>query len=413
MNDHINKKQILFYIGLAFISAGIILNEWFLTALFSSDGVLKSSNRNIIWIFDVLLIAIGLLVIKYRAYGNFREIAYSAGIFLLFLIFMEGGLRQYHSKTPNNSIKIADIGWMTVPNTAFERQTKEYGNIQYSTGQWGFRSFGDIETTNIKILVIGNSYTVGNTVSDGDMYYDYLKNNIDNTEIFAYGGSGYSSLQEYLVLDKYFDQIQPDIILWQFGSDDIFRNNYILGTSRFHDNSRGERPYLINGQIKQSNLEENNNLVNTISQTSYLFRYMFARYDVLKTTLLGSVKDELTLTHPLVEKAIESTTDIMGLVRKRTGTVPIVAFSVDKKEWVGKAFRDICLKKDILYLGSIPNAIQSVKESGVRVDGTPNDTHWNDVGHSIAGGKLLTFLKQNELLNKKALAQVNAKIENR
>jgi alkylation response protein AidB-like acyl-CoA dehydrogenase len=40
----------------------------------------------------------------------------------------------------------------------------------------------------------------------------------------VYGGHGYGTLQEYLVIDKYIDEIKPDLILLQVCSND-FTNN--------------------------------------------------------------------------------------------------------------------------------------------------------------------------------------------
>jgi hypothetical protein len=106
------------------------------------------------------------------------------------------------------------IGWETKSYQSWKRYVEGYGEIVFSTSQYGFRVFGDINTKKKKILVVGDSYTEGTTVSDGYLYYDYIKRNHKNVEIFAYGAGGYSSLQEYMIVDKYFDIIKPDLIIW-------------------------------------------------------------------------------------------------------------------------------------------------------------------------------------------------------
>ncbi len=45
-------RKILFIMGVFFIGLGLVLNEFFLTALFSEDGVVLLSLRLKIWLFD-------------------------------------------------------------------------------------------------------------------------------------------------------------------------------------------------------------------------------------------------------------------------------------------------------------------------------------------------------------------------
>ena len=52
----------------------------------------------------------------------------------------------------------------------------------------------------------------------------------DSFQVFSYGCGGYGSLQEYMILDKYFDIIDPDIIIIQTSSNDI-SDNYFSETS--------------------------------------------------------------------------------------------------------------------------------------------------------------------------------------
>lgn len=53
-------------VGLLFIVSGFILNEWLLAALFSSDGLIVTAHKIVIWFVDLCLIGTGLIVIKLR-----------------------------------------------------------------------------------------------------------------------------------------------------------------------------------------------------------------------------------------------------------------------------------------------------------------------------------------------------------
>jgi lysophospholipase L1-like esterase len=60
------KEKILVIVGLIFVSLGLIMNEWVLAVFFSSDGIIAIPHRIVIWIFDLFLISLGLICIKYR-----------------------------------------------------------------------------------------------------------------------------------------------------------------------------------------------------------------------------------------------------------------------------------------------------------------------------------------------------------
>jgi hypothetical protein len=68
--------------------------------------------------------------------------------------------------------------------------------------------------------------------------------------IFAYGGGGYGTLQEYMILDRYVDKINPDMVLWQFCANDLIINSHELESASFSNNNQMKRPYYENDQIK-------------------------------------------------------------------------------------------------------------------------------------------------------------------
>lgn len=404
MKNSSSSKKSFAVIGLILVLTGIICNEWILAALFAPDGIIDSlSSKIVIWIFDVLSVLIGVLFIKYRSKLKVRDIVFSPLIFILFLFMMEGGLRAfYFAKNkiiPRERNFSAYLGWENAANISSRRRFKGYGEIQYSTTKWGFRVFGNIDSDKIKIFVIGNSITHGNVVSDGNTYYDYLTKNNNNIELFGYGGGGYGSLQEYMILDKYFDIIKPDIVLWQFSANDIINNNHELECSSFVNNNHMTRPYYKNGQIEYLYPKQNAGWINDITQSSYLLRLLNIRLNILRAEKFGTIEDGLSETHPLFKKSVTTTSEIIGLVRKRIGNNPIVAFSVNKPKWLGDTFSDICSKYAIHYVYGIPEAMKRAKESGIVIDGSPYDSHWNDVGHSITGKIILDYLIETKLLD--------------
>jgi len=128
-----------------------------------------------------------------------------------------------------------------------------------------------------------------------------------------------------------------------------------------------------------------------VVQSSYLLRLINIRMNILKAENIGSIEDEFSADHPLFKKAINTTSEIMGLVKKRIGHVPVFAFPMG---WP-QIFKDICARNSIHYIDGIGTAINQARNSNVAVDGAPYDTHWNHNGHSIVGQVILDYLEKN------------------
>ncbi len=400
-NTQYHKKQ--FYIGLGLIFIGLICNEWVLGALFSGDRAIQNAeNRIIILVLEILCVIVGAFLIGFRKTIRAKEVIFSIITFFLFLLFFEGGIRIFYfvsnKITPRERNFSNYLGWETVADYHSQRIIKGYGKINYSTKKWGFRVLGDVDTKKVKIFVVGDSFTQGQTVSDGETYFDFIKGNANKVEIFAYGGGGYGSLQEYMILDKYIDIIRPDLILWQFASNDLINNEFELECASFRNNNHMVRPYYRRGQIEWRYPTQRRGLLYKIVQASYLLRFLDIRIKILKNKKSGSIEDALNEDHPLLKKTIRTTSEIFGLVKKRIGNIPIYAFCVDNPKWLGTAFEDICRNCDLNYIPGVPEAVLKQKEAGITVDGSPFDSHWNKNGHAIAGQIILDYFIENKAI---------------
>src|SRR5262249_28048852 len=93
------------------------------------------------------------------------------------------------------SIRIKELVFQDIPflHSISFYQDKELG--------WkGKQIFGDLKTNKFKIFIVGDSFTDGGGVNEDSMYYHYLQNG--ETELFIYGGYGYGTTQEFLVIDR-------------------------------------------------------------------------------------------------------------------------------------------------------------------------------------------------------------------
>ncbi|OQY97678.1 MAG: hypothetical protein B6D35_14705 [Candidatus Brocadia sp. UTAMX2] len=402
MKIKLTKETVFFPLGIVFIFAGIICNTWLL-ARFSPDGIFDFSTKLKIWIIEIFCIAVGFCLIKYRSsikLPRYREILFSLVTFLLFILLFEGGLRVFYfikHKTKESEMAFAEyLGWESTPDNFWKRKINGYGEIQYSTTKYGFRVFGDVDSKKTKIFVIGDSFTQGTTVSDGETYYDYLGKNNKDIEIFTYACGGYGSLQEYMILDKYYDVIKPHVILWQFCSNDIINNDFDLESASFRNNNQMRRPYLQDGKIEWLYPKQKSGW---LVQTSYLLRLLDIKMNILRAEKYGSIEDTLSNTHPLFIRAAKTTGEIMRSVKKRASAVPIVAFSTDKPAWLGDTYFEICEKNGIHYISGIPEAMEEAKRNGIVIDYPPYDAHWNKNGHVIAGKIILKYFIENKFIH--------------
>ena len=67
-------------------------------------------------------------------------------------------------------------------------------------------------------------------------------------------------------------------------------------------------------------------------------------------------------------------------MKKREGNAELIAFEVDKPEWFEDYFQQVCKACEIIFISSVPDEICKAEERGARIDGKPDDVHWNDVG---------------------------------
>ena len=155
----------------------------------------------------------------------------------------------YKHKTSALAVSVDDkLGWRPTENFVRYREGLDAGGqeykVEYTTNKDGFRIFGNQKTKyRKKVLFIGDSFTLAKDVSKNKTYYGNLKD-ILPIEVFAYGGGGYGTLQEYMIIDKYIDQIRPDSIVLQFSSNDFINNHYELERRSYINNNCMRRPYM-------------------------------------------------------------------------------------------------------------------------------------------------------------------------
>jgi lysophospholipase L1-like esterase len=301
-----------------------------------------------------------------------------------------------------SSIVLDDVlGWRSTPFYDFHgsRQNSDGSTypVHVSFDAQGFRTFGRLDSARRRVLAIGDSFTQAVEVSDDQPYYRLLGQALD-AEVFAYGAGGYGTLQEYLILDLYVDQIQPDLLLWQYCSNDFMNNDWELERQSWFANNGLLRPYWEHGTIQYRLPKPDPLGVRTLAEEHSRFGYwLLSRLDSLQRSLAGkeprSIEHEIEaqgVQHPAFARAITITDQLMEFVRQRVPEIPIVAFNCDDARPYREAFEEISARHDIAFVTEVSTAIRDAEAEGWAV--TITDGHWNEWGHQIVAERLEDYL---------------------
>ncbi|MDN5940433.1 MAG: SGNH/GDSL hydrolase family protein [Nitrospira sp.] len=268
--------------------------------------------------------------------------------------------------------------------------------VKRSQKEYGFRMFGDLRSTRPKVLVIGDSFTHATQVSDNDTYYASLKNTL-GVEVFAYGASGYGTLQEYMILDQYVDMIKPTLILWQFCTNDFINNDPALETASLVNNNGWRRPYWVDGHIIYLLPKGWSASFRIFAQRHSRFaHFLLSRWDRLlamhpEETVEVEIERE-GLVHQGFQHAVQVTSELMGKVRSRVGRIPIIAFSCVDGEPYDSAFKVISSHYDVVFLQDIAEAVGAAHKRGDDVLHADMG-HWSVEGHRLAGSLISEHLR--------------------
>lgn len=294
------------------------------------------------------------------------------------------------------------MGWKPGPNYLFSGEQVSADGSSYSThisqNESGFRQFGSLKTDKPKLLVIGDSFTQALAASDDRTYYAIIGQQLD-MEVFAYGAGGASTLQEYIAFDQFFDEISPDLVLWQYCSNDFINNSYDLEFNSRINNNGMTRPYLEEGTIVYRMPKPYPELFSFFIARSRVLRFVLTQIYKIQAKNPDTVEREIATlgtAHPGFQKAYEITRMIMEKVKQRAGQAPVVAFNCDNSQPYHDAFRDISEELDIYYIEGIGDVISEAKQSGRTVLADDN-AHWNETGHALVGETISRYLNDKIL----------------
>jgi hypothetical protein len=292
------------------------------------------------------------------------------------------------------------LGWCSASNYRFDGPRKNLDGSTYSAHVTftpdGFRLYGDVAAIRPRIFVIGDSYTQAVQVSDDDTYYTWLGKAL-GAQMFVYGAGGFGTLQEKMILDQYFGAIRPDLVVWQYCSNDFINNSFELERASYLNNNHLVRPYLMGDTIVYALPAADPLGLRTFwgmhSRVAYA---LLTRWDALEAERHApeSVEvsmERLGLEHPGFRRSADTTTRLMRNVVARAGGRPVVAFSCDATEPYTSALAMVSSASGVQFWPDVAKAVDAAEAAGRVVRAT--DNHWNPLGHRIVAQALAPHVR--------------------
>jgi hypothetical protein len=297
-------------------------------------------------------------------------------------------------------------GWDLAPNSDGQRIVEDTrGNHRTVTERYfehGFKRWGELGREGRAVLIIGDSFTHMPWVSNGEEWYAYLERDFEEWEFFVFGSAGYGSLQQFLVLDEFFDTINPDVILWQFCTNDYGDNLYALDREEFPLNNYAFRPYLEGDEIVYRLPLP----LTSVREVSVFADRVLAIYDRHRQEWVGSDRDRFVQDRTrereawpdekkrhreaLLREALEVTSRIMTKVRRRVSETPVYLFNPCAP--ISDEDRKVCAVARYECIEGVYEHVLEMERAGKEL-AIVNDGHWNREGNQIVGEWLASYFK--------------------
>lgn len=286
-----------------------------------------------------------------------------------------------------------EYGWQARSNCHFICTRRDAAKIQHDveirTDENGFRMFGGPVSDGCCIFFIGDSYTFAEDATQSETYYAVAAAKL-GLNAFAYGAQGFSTLQEYLVLDKWIDRIKPDLVILQLCHNDFINNSVELTRLSAKNQCQVDQPYLSpEGSIFYQNpgygvFSSAVSMIPSRLLHSLAYRIDNRKGIPLREDTIENVVEQEGFNFPPFVKAVEITDRLLAMFRDRCGDTPLIVFNVDGREPYASAFNRICAKHGIEQIAGIPEAIETARRGGGGVV-AEDQAHWTGAGHKICG----------------------------
>lgn len=310
--------------------------------------------------------------------------------------------RELHAASGEESITDSRYGFDQYDPIFGWRPRADYSRDGVRTNSMGIRTDREFtiaypEDVAARIVVIGDSYTWGERVRNGETYADRLAELLPGVEVINLGVHGYGTDQQFLYLREFGLRFDPDLVILGFFDLDIERN--VLA---FRDYAKPRFELDENGELMLTNMpvpppDEILSRAQRLPR-SYLLELARKAFNIhLGRTVFykRQRRREQTLTRAILDGAYRET--------KNAGAEFLLVFipwSLDEQlrsaeglleQWAGSSGAPFLNLRE--YLKTLP------REKTDRLYGDPGEGgHWTPVGHRTAAEAIASMILEKKLL---------------
>lgn len=293
-------------------------------------------------------------------------------------------------------------GWTLKPDI---KDLRVFDGKMLNSNSRGFRGKTEYEFARTsgkrRIIVLGDSFTFGEEVSDDETYSHDLESALPNTEVLNLGVQGYGHDQMLLYLKEEGVKYHPDVVIVGFAYLDVYRNLWTFFAFA--------KPKF---KLAPEGLELTNVPVPTpdhvLAQEPYRLKSIDL-IEILQQKLRWSTGKNETearnLTHSLLNEIIAATRSIGAVpvfvylpVYEEIAPLPKSSYALtvmsppvpDREQYL----RNICQEQGIPCLFLRPRFLEEVKKGAdFNAKG-----HWNAPAHMLAAQEMKDFLLKSNLV---------------
>lgn len=116
----------------------------------------------------------------------------------------------------------SELGWFPIANSNTQFNGGRLIRIQHNAD--GFRDRAHTAKSKKRIAFVGDSFVWGYDAEQEERFTEKLQALLPDWEILNLGVSGYGTDQEFILLQKYFERYQPEIVVLVFSDNDVEEN---------------------------------------------------------------------------------------------------------------------------------------------------------------------------------------------
>jgi hypothetical protein len=306
---------------------------------------------------------------------------------------------HFSDKMPPRLLELDEqLGWLPVPDYFYSGELVDAAGKSYpveiKTNRAGYRKYGNVQTdSNKKVLFLGDSYTHAMQVSNDKTYYGILEKELE-IEVFSIGVDGYGTLQQYMLVDKIIDEIDPGVVVLQFCPNDFINNHFDLEQGSAFNNNGLRRPYFEDNQIQYKTAASFPAIRAFAASYSEFLYFVIKTLDRLKAPPENSSEsliEEPGVSYPLFRESVEITDQLLGKIRGRISPgTQIYAFSTDHGFPYHDEFKRLSEENGMHFIDGTSQALRAAEGKGITTRAA-DKAHWNDRGHQIVADVLKDY----------------------